>query len=50
MVDYERLYHLMLNASEDALELLEAGDAAGAHRILTEAEEVAEELYLRTAG
>ena len=46
MPDYEKLYHLMVNASEDALAALEAGDPARARRILIDAEQRAEERYL----
>ncbi len=46
MVDYEKLYHLMVNASEDALAALEAGDPARAREILIFAERRAEEYYL----
>ncbi len=46
MPDYEKLYHLMVNASEDALRALEAGDPARARRILIDAEQRAEERWL----
>ncbi|MBR2977359.1 MAG: hypothetical protein IKC50_03685 [Oscillospiraceae bacterium] len=46
MPDYEKLYHLMLNASEDALAALEAGDPTRARDILIFAERRAEECYL----
>ncbi|MBR2366064.1 MAG: hypothetical protein IKA78_02720 [Oscillospiraceae bacterium] len=47
MPDYEKLYHLMMNASEDALAALESGDPARAREILIFAERRAEELYLK---
>ena len=46
MPDYELLYHLMVNASEDALKAMEAGDYALAREILIAAELAAEERYL----
>ena len=46
MPDYEYLYHLMVNASEDALAALEAGNVWDAKQILTDAELRSEELYL----
>ena len=46
MPDYEKLYHLMLNASEDALAALEAGNFDWARLTLLEAEQKAEELYV----
>lgn len=48
MPDYEKLYHLMLNASEDALSELDKGNAESAHKLLLEAECRAEELYMET--
>lgn len=49
MPDYERMYHLMLNAAEDALLELDKGNAENAQRILTDAERRAEEIYIDTA-
>ena len=46
MPDYEKLYHRMVNASEDALAALEAGHPARAREILIAAERRAEEAYL----
>lgn len=46
MPDYAKLYHMMVNASEDAIAALEKGDAQEAKRILIDAEQRAEELYL----
>lgn len=46
MPDYEKLYHLMVNASEDALSALESGNVWDAKRILTDAERAAEEQYI----
>ena len=46
MPDYEKLYHLMLNASEDALEALEAGNPDWARLALLEAEQKAEDMYV----
>jgi len=49
MPDYEKLYHLMVNAAEDALAALEAANVWDAKRILIDAEQRAEELYLQSA-
>ncbi len=46
MVDYEHLYHLMVQASEAALEALESGNVWDAKRILIEAEQQCEEEYI----
>jgi len=46
MPDYQRLYHLMVNAAEDALAALAAQNYGTAADILTAAEQKAEELYL----
>ena len=46
MPDYEKLYHIMLTASEDAIAMLELGDIWDAKRILIEAERRAEEVYI----
>ncbi len=46
MPDYEKLYHLMVNASEDALSALENGNVWDARQILTDAERRAEEQYI----
>ncbi len=47
MPDYKTLYHLMVNASETALRALEAGNPDFARLTLIEAEEQAEERYIR---
>ena len=46
MVNYQQLYHLMVNASENALAALEAGNPLLAQKILTDAEREAEERVL----
>lgn len=46
MPDYKRLYHLMANASEDALAALQTGNIRAAQRILITAEQTAEERYV----
>jgi len=43
MPDYEYLYHLMVNAAEDALAALETGNVWDARRLLLGAELRAEE-------
>ena len=49
MPDYEKLYHLMVNAAEDALAALENANIWDAKRILIDAERRAEELYIQSA-
>lgn len=46
MPDYEKLYHLMVLASEDAIAALEGGNGWDAKRILIDAEQRAENLYV----
>ena len=46
MPDYEKLYHIMVNASEEALRALEAGNVTWARVALIAAEQKAEELYI----
>ncbi|MBR6259272.1 MAG: hypothetical protein IKR21_03590 [Oscillospiraceae bacterium] len=45
-MDYKRLYHIMLNASEKAIEAIENGEAERAAEILVAAEQEAEEYYI----
>lgn len=49
MPDYEKLYHLMVNAAEDALAALENANIWDAKRILIDAERRAEKLYIQSA-
>ena len=49
MADYAKLYHLMVNAAEDALAALENANVWDAKNILIEAEQRAEELYIQSA-
>ena len=46
MPDYEKLYHLMVNAAEDALAALENANVWDAKNVRMEAERKAEELYI----
>lgn len=46
MVDYEKLYHLMVDASERAIEAIEQQRYDTARDILIDAEQSAEELYI----
>ena len=46
MVDYRMLYHIMIAASEDALEALENGNPALARELLIAAGQKAEEMYI----
>ena len=47
MIDYKPLYHLMLNASEDAIKAIEEQNFGTAKEILIRAEQAAEEAYLQ---
>ena len=46
MVDYEKLYHLMVNASEDAIEEIEKQNYGSAKEILIAAEQRCEDIYI----
>ena len=48
MPNYEELYHLMVNASEDALRAMSGGNFHEARHILIAAEQEAEERYLQS--
>ena len=48
MVDYEKLYHLMVNASEDAIAEIEKRNYGHAVEILIAAEQKCEDIYLDT--
>ena len=45
-MDYEALYHLMVDASERAIEALERQNCGAAKDILIQAQQDAEELYI----
>ncbi|MDD5912727.1 MAG: hypothetical protein PUC62_00345 [Oscillospiraceae bacterium] len=45
-MDYEVLYHLMVDASERAIEAIERQNCAAAKDILIRAQQDAEELYI----
>ena len=45
-MDYEALYHLMVDASERAIEALERQNCGTAKGILIQAQQDAEELYI----
>ena len=49
MVDYKELYHIMVNAAEDALAAMERGNVWDARRILIDGEQRAEERFIQTA-
>ena len=49
MPDYEKLYHMMFHASEDAIAALQSGNVLGAQQILVNAELAAEERYIESA-
>ena len=46
MVDYEKLYYLMVDAVEHAIEAIERQSYDAARDILIDAEQSAEELYI----
>ena len=48
MPDYEKLYHLMVDASEKAIEALEVGNLDWARLTPLEAEQKAEERYIES--
>lgn len=43
---YQKMYLTLFNAVTDALRLLEQGDAQGAKKLLEQAQQEAEELYI----
>ena len=49
MVDYQKLYYIMVDASERALGALNQQNYGVARKILINAERRAEELYIETA-
>lgn len=46
MPDYEKMYHILFNAITDSLRKLEKGDSKEAVRLLMEAQQQTEELYV----
>ena len=46
MPDFETLYHIMVNASENTIDALEKQNFGEAKRILIDAEQRAEEIYI----
>ena len=46
-MNYEKLYHIMVDASERAIEAIESGNPALAREILIHAEQKAEDEYCR---
>ena len=46
MVDFEKLYHLMVNASEDAIAEMEKQNYGSAKEILIAAEQRCEGIYI----
>ena len=50
MVDYAKLYHLMVNAAESAIGAINTQNYGMAKEILIRAEREAEERYIETAG
>lgn len=45
-MDYRKLYHIMVDASERAIESIERGEALKAKEILVAAEQQAEDFYI----
>ena len=50
MVDYAKLYHLMIDAAENAISAINAQNYGAAKDVLIRAEREAEEHYIETAG
>ncbi len=48
MVDYSKLYHIMLDGAEKAIAALDAQNFGTAREILIRAEQEAEERYIET--
>ena len=46
MADYEKMYHILCAASSEAIDALDGGDLAGCRRLLQDALEEAEEVYI----
>ena len=49
MVDYEKLYYIMVNASEDAIEEIEKRNYGNAKEILITAERRCEDIYIEAS-
>ena len=49
-MDYEALYHLMVDASERAIEAIERQNCGAAKDILIRAQQDAEELYISASA
>ena len=49
MVDYAKLYHLMVDAAENAISAIDAQNYGAAKDILIRAEREAEDRYIETA-
>ena len=50
MIDYAKLYHLMVDAAETAISAIDAQNYGTARELLIRAEREAEEHYIETAG
>jgi len=48
MADYKRMYTTMVDAAEQAIELMNIGDYCGARRLLINAEQEAEDIFVET--
>ena len=48
MPDYEKLYHLMVNASERAIEAIDSMNFGMAKELLIQAEQKAEDWYIES--
>ena len=49
MVDYKKMYHIMVDASERAITAITQQNYGTAKEALIQAEQAAEELYIETA-
>lgn len=47
---YRKMYYTLFNAITDALELMEQGEVEKAKRLLEEAQQASEELYMEGEG
>ena len=49
-MNYEKMYHLLFNATTDALEQMEKQNLGSAKDLLTTAQQKAEEIYMESAN
>lgn len=49
MTDYKKMYHIMVDAAENAIRMMNAQNYGMAKKALIRAEREAEEMYIQTA-